>query len=62
MSSRNEEAQRSEVPTACNILNKMAERPGTADLHKAFRLFDPAGKRTIDFHDLKRIAGQIGEK
>jgi len=44
------------------ILNKMAERPSTEDLHKAFRLFDPAGKRAIDFHDLKRIAGQIGEQ
>ena len=44
------------------ILNKMAERPSTEDLHKAFRLFDPAGKRHIDFGDLKRIASQIGEQ
>ena len=44
------------------ILNKMAERPSTDDLHKAFRLFDPQGKRTIDFYDLKRIASQIGEQ
>ena len=43
------------------ILNKMAERPSQGDLEKAFRLFDPAGKRRIDFNDLKRIAGQIGE-
>ena len=43
------------------ILNKMAERPSTSDLHKAFRLFDPAGKRYVDFSDLKRIATQIGE-
>jgi centrin-1 len=43
------------------ILNKMAERPSQDDLHKAFRLFDPAGKRRITFDDLKRIAGQIGE-
>ena len=44
------------------ILNKMAERPSQGDLEKAFRLFDPAGKRAVDFHDLKRIAGQIGEQ
>ena len=44
------------------ILNKMAERPSTEDLHKAFRLFDPAGKKHIDFTDLKRIATQIGEQ
>ena len=44
------------------ILNKMAERPSQEDLHKAFRLFDPAGKRRVDFADLKRIAGQIGEQ
>ena len=44
------------------ILNKMVERPSQEDLHKAFRLFDPAGKRRIDFDDLKRIAGQIGEQ
>ena len=43
------------------ILNKMAERPSTEDLQKAFRLFDPAGKKRINFDDLKRIAGQIGE-
>ena len=43
------------------ILNKMAERPSELDLQKAFRLFDPAGKRRIDFADLKRIVGQIGE-
>ena len=43
------------------ILNKMAERPGQDDLEKAFRLFDPAGKRRIDFLDLKRVAEQIGE-
>ena len=43
------------------ILNKMAERPSELDLQKAFRLFDPAGKRRINFDDLKRIAGQIGE-
>ena len=44
------------------ILNKMAERPSQSDFHKAFRLFDPAGKRRIDFADLKRIAEQIGEQ
>ena len=44
------------------ILNKMAERPSSEDLDKAFRLFDPQGKRRIDFNDLKRIAGQIGEQ
>ena len=44
------------------ILNKMAERPSTEDLQKAFRLFDPAGKKHIDFYDLKRIAAQIGEQ
>ena len=44
------------------ILNKMAERPGEEDLGKAFRLFDDGGKGRIDFGDLKRIAGQIGEQ
>jgi len=43
------------------ILNKMAERPSHDDLHKAFRLFDQDGKRKIEFADLKRIAGEIGE-
>ena len=44
------------------ILNKMAERPSTDDLHKAFRLFDPASKQHVEFADLKRIAMQIGEQ
>ena len=44
------------------ILNKMAERPSTEDLHKAFRLFDQGSKQQIEFGDLKRIAGQIGEQ
>jgi len=44
------------------ILNKLAERPGQPDLEKAFRLFDQGTKQHVDFNDLKRIAGQIGEQ
>jgi len=44
------------------ILNKLAEQPGQGDLEKAFRLFDLGEKQHVDFGDLKRIAGQIGEK
>ena len=43
------------------ILNKLAERPSQGDLEKAFRLFDQGSKQHVDFNDLKRIAGQIGE-
>ena len=44
------------------ILNKMAERPNGEDMQKGFRLFDQGGKQSIDFSDLKRVAGQIGEQ
>ena len=44
------------------ILNKLAERPSQGDLEKAFRLFDQGSKQRIEFGDLKRIAGLIGEQ
>lgn len=36
----------------------MVERPGTEDIHKAFRLFDQGQKGKVDLGDLKRIASQ----
>ena len=39
----------------------MMERPGTEDIHKAFRLFDREGSGAVSFAQLKRIAQQIGE-
>tara|TARA_B100000795_G_scaffold137605_1_gene102793 strand:- start:578 stop:715 length:138 start_codon:yes stop_codon:yes gene_type:complete len=44
------------------VLNKMVERPGNDDIHKAFRLFDQGQKGKVDFDDLKQIATQASSK
>eukprot|EP00964_Phaeocystis_antarctica_P110255 scaffold74646_cov66-Phaeocystis_antarctica.AAC.1 len=44
------------------VLNKMVERPGNDDIHKAFRLFDQGQKGKVDFDDLKQIATQASSE
>ncbi len=44
------------------LLNKLAERPTTAELQKAFRLFDAGSKGVVRAEDLRRMASDIGEQ
>ncbi|EPY26948.1 caltractin [Strigomonas culicis] len=43
------------------MTRKYAEKDGKEEILKAFRLFDENGNGKITFHDLKRVAMELGE-